>query len=85
MSWMRWLLWLCCAWPCVAQLQTPKVWRMDRAAPATNPALRGLQFAVLTATQTQQDLILRVGVFNSKAEALTGSAQSWPSTSRCPP
>jgi hypothetical protein len=47
---------------------------MDRAAPATNPALRGLQFAVLTATQTQQDLILRVGVFNSKAEALTGSA-----------
>lgn len=74
MSRIRWLLWLCCAWPCGAQLQTSKVWRMDRAAPATNPALRGLQFAVLTATQTQQDLILRVGVFNGKAEPLTGSA-----------
>ena len=74
MSWMRWLLWLCCAWPCAAQLQAPKVWRLDRAAPATNPALHGLQFAVLTATQTQQDLILRIGVFNSRAEALTGTA-----------
>jgi len=74
MSRIRWLLWLCCAWPCAAQLQTSKVWRMDRAAPATNPASVCLQFAVLTATQTQQDLILRVGVFNGKAEPLTGSA-----------
>lgn len=73
MTWLRWLLWLCVAWPCAAQI-SPKVWRLDRASPAVNPALRGLQFAVLTATQTQQDLMLRVGIFNGKAESASGSA-----------
>ena len=73
MTWLRWFLWLCVAWPCAAQ--TPaKVWRLDRAAPAVNPSLRGLQFAVLTATQTRQDLILRVGIFNGNAESASGSA-----------
>ena len=73
MTWLRWFLWLCVAWPCAAQTP-PKVWRLDRAAPAVNPSLRGLQFAVLTATQTRQDLILRVGIFNGNAESASGSA-----------
>ena len=48
------------------------VYRLNMGAPATDLALPGLQIVVHTVTQTDQDLIMRVGVFNPTDKPVTG-------------
>ena len=65
MAW-RWVFWLALvglAMPLRGNAVT--YYRLNAAASAVDPALAGLQIVAHTVAQTDQDLILRLGVFNN--------------------
>ncbi|MDB6137570.1 MAG: hypothetical protein JWO94_642, partial [Verrucomicrobiaceae bacterium] len=64
--------WLCLAAVIAASAMAASAasFRLNVGSPAVTPGLQGLQMVVHTVTQTEQDLVIRLGVFNSTDKPL---------------